>query len=176
MIVGDPGQVSLVLSFSFLLSGVKGWLNGAVVAPQWARLEAVNQLQQRRHVSSLVKLTNNSLHKIDLFRGPNAKRVSLRVSYRVRSGLPDLCLLRGTVSRVPSCPSLPRTKGVPEGCRGRNRLETREKRMNMKNEAQRGEVTYPRAHSSKKRQHWNPGDFLSAKIGKDGQNMSDWSP
>lgn len=61
MIVGDPGQVSLVLSFSLLLSGVKGWPNGAVVAPQWVRLEAVNQLQQRRHVSSLVKLTNNSL-------------------------------------------------------------------------------------------------------------------
>ena len=60
-IVGDPGQVSLVLSFSFLLSGVKGWLSGDVVAPQWVRLKAVNQLQQRRRVSSLVKLTNRTL-------------------------------------------------------------------------------------------------------------------
>lgn len=48
--------------------------------------------------------------------------------------------------------------------------------MNMKSEAQRGEVTYPRTHSSKKRiQNLNPGHFLSGKIGKDGQNMSDGS-
>ena len=50
-----------MLSFSFLLSGVKGWLSGEVVAPQWARLKAMNQLQQRRRVSSLVKLTNRTL-------------------------------------------------------------------------------------------------------------------
>ena len=75
-----------------------------------------------------------------------------------------------------NCPSLPRTKGVPEGCRGCNRLETTEKMMNMKSEAERGEVTYPRARSSKKRiQNLKPGHFLSGKTGKDGQNMSDGS-
>ena len=48
--------------------------------------------------------------------------------------------------------------------------------MNMKSEAERGEVTYPRARSSKKRiQNLKPGHFLSGKTGKDRQNMSDGS-
>lgn len=54
-----------------------------------------------------------------------------------------------------------KSKICKEGAVGSRRLESRKELMSLESEAQRGEVTCPRAHSRKKSsQNLNPGHFF----------------
>ena len=52
-----------------------------------------------------------------------------------------------------------KSKTCKEGAAWSRRLESRKELMSLESEAQRGEVTCPRAHSSERSQHLNPGSF-----------------